>query len=42
MKLDSRILEGKKPLDCFDVEEAKQFIGKKGYLPSKILLSNFI
>ena len=31
MKLDSRILEGKKPLDCFDVEEAKQFIGKKGY-----------
>lgn len=31
MKLDSRILKGKKPLDCFDVEEAKQFIGKKGY-----------
>lgn len=31
MKLDSRILEGKKPLDCFDAEIAKQFIGKKGY-----------
>ena len=31
MKLDSRIKEGKKPLDCFDVDIAKQFIGKKGY-----------
>lgn len=31
MKLDKRILEGKKPLTCFDVENAKQFIGKKGY-----------
>ena len=31
MKLDNRILEGKKPLDCFDVDIAKQFIGKKGY-----------
>ena len=31
MKLDSRILKGKKPLDCFDVDIAKQFIGKKGY-----------
>lgn len=31
MKLDSRILEGKKHLDCFDVDMAKQFIGKKGY-----------
>lgn len=31
MKLDSRILEGKKPLDCFDTDMAKQFIGKKGY-----------
>lgn len=31
MKLDSRILEGKKPLDCFDTEIAKRFIGKKGY-----------
>lgn len=31
MELDSRILEGKKPLNCFDTEQAKQFIGKKGY-----------
>lgn len=31
MELDKRILEGKKPLDCFDTEIAKQFIGKKGY-----------
>ena len=31
MKLDSRILEGKKPLDCFDVDIAKQFIGHEGY-----------
>lgn len=32
MKLDSRIIEGKKPLDCFDEDIAKQFIGKKGYV----------
>lgn len=31
MELDKRILEGKKPLDCFDTDVAKQFIGKKGY-----------
>ena len=31
MELDKRILEGKKPLDCFDVKKAKQFVGKKGY-----------
>lgn len=31
MKLDSRIVKGKKPLDCFDVDIARQFIGKKGY-----------
>ena len=31
MILDSRIKEGQKPLTCFDVEIAKQFIGKKGY-----------
>lgn len=32
MKLDKRIIEGKKPLDCFDEDIAKQFIGKKGYV----------
>lgn len=31
MKLDKRIKEGKRPVTCFDVENAKQFIGKKGY-----------
>ena len=31
MKLDSRIVKGKKPLDCFDVDIARHFIGKKGY-----------
>ena len=31
MKLDKRILEGKKPLGVFDLEEAKEFIGQKGY-----------
>ena len=31
MELDKRIKEGKRPLTCFDLEEAKQFIGKKGY-----------
>jgi len=31
MELDKRIIEGKKPLDCFDVDIAKQFIGKKGF-----------
>lgn len=33
MKLDKRIIEGKKPLDCFDAENetVKSFIEKKGY-----------
>lgn len=31
MKLDSRIIEGKKPLTALDTEEVKQFIGKEGY-----------
>lgn len=31
MELDKRIKEGKRPLTCFDVEEAKQFLGEKGY-----------
>lgn len=31
MELDKRIKEGKKPLNCFDTEQAKQFIGKKCY-----------
>ena len=31
MILDSRILPGKKPFTVFDVEEAKAFIGRKGF-----------
>lgn len=31
MKLDPRIIEGKRPLSCMDTDEAKKFIGKKGY-----------
>ena len=31
MKLDRRIIDGKKPLTCFDSDEAKQFIGQEGY-----------
>ena len=39
MELDKRIKEGKRPLTCFDIEEAKQFIGKECYFSSK--LENF-
>lgn len=31
MKLDSRIIDGMKPLGVFDTEEAKRFIGKECY-----------
>lgn len=31
MKLDRRIIEGKRPLDCVDVDIAKPYIGQKGY-----------
>ena len=31
MELDKRIKEGKRPLNCFDAEQAKQFIGEKCY-----------
>jgi hypothetical protein len=36
MKLDPRIIENKKPLTCFDAEEAKQFIGKEGYFNNNL------
>ena len=36
MKLDPRIIEGKRPLSCLDTEEAKQFIGKEGYFANSI------
>ena len=31
MKLDKRIKDGRRPLDCVDVDTAKNYIGKKGY-----------
>ena len=36
MELDKRIIEGKKPLSCVDIEIAKEFIGKKGYFANWI------
>ena len=31
MELDKRIKEGKRPLTCFDTEQAMKFIGKQCY-----------
>lgn len=31
MKLDPRIKDGKKPLNCFDTEEAESYVGKECY-----------
>ena len=36
MKLDPRIIENKKPLSCFDIEEAKHFIGRKGHFSDNV------
>lgn len=36
MKLDPKIIEGKRPLNCFDAEFAKQFIGKTGFFTDKL------
>ena len=36
MKLDERILPGKRPLGCFDTEAAKAFLGKKGYFNNNL------
>lgn len=36
MKLDSRIIEGKRPLSCFDTVEADKFIGEQGYFSDNI------
>ena len=32
MELDKRIIEGKRPLTCYDIEEAKEYIGKVCYV----------
>lgn len=36
MELDKRIKEGKRPLSCFDTEQAKEFLGKECYLSNSI------
>ena len=38
IELDKRIIEGKKPLTCFDAEQARNFVGKKCYLTNDISL----
>jgi hypothetical protein len=35
MKLDKKIKDGKKPLTCFDIEEAKKYVDKDCYFASK-------
>ena len=32
MRLDKRIINGKRPLTCFDIEEAEKYIGKLCYM----------
>lgn len=32
MDLDKRVIEGKRPLTCYDIEEAKEYIGKVCYV----------
>lgn len=36
MILDSRIKEGKRPLTCYDIEEAQNYVGKKCYMANDI------
>lgn len=36
MELDKRIKEGKRPLNCFETELAKKFIGKECYLSNDV------
>ena len=36
MDLDPRIYKDRKPLDCFDIQKAKKFLGAKGYFSSCI------
>ena len=32
MELDKRIIEGKRPLTCYEIEEAEKYVGKKCYI----------
>lgn len=36
MKLDLRIIKGKKPLTPFDIDEAREYVGKDCYFTSRI------
>ena len=36
MKLDPRIIDGKKPLGCFDTEEAESYVGKECYFSNDL------
>ena len=36
MELDKRIKEGKRPLTCFDTEQAKEFLGKECYFSNSL------
>lgn len=42
MELDARIKTGKKPLTVFDIEEAKNYIGKNCYFANDIASFSFI
>lgn len=35
MELDKRIKEGKRPLTCFDLNEAEEYVGKKCYISNE-------
>ena len=35
MDLDKRIIDGKKPLTCFDIDEAEKYVGKKCYISNE-------
>ena len=35
MELDKRIKEGKRPLTCFDLKEAEEYVGKKCYISNE-------
>ena len=35
MELDKRIKEGKRPLTCFDIDEAEEYVGKKCYISNE-------
>ena len=35
MELDKRIKEGKRPLTCFDIDKAEEYVGKKCYISNE-------